>query len=435
VENIIVPDLIRRLTMAIIILVHVIFASFLIGMFTLGVTLEFFWVLNRRNPWFDRLAHGMARVSVYIYSFGAVLAIAFVLLIALFWPVFWTTLINVTFWPFALEGLTFVLTILFLFPWYYTWNSLRRFPAVHLSLGLALVLAAQWQQSMIDVVAGYMLTPVPAEEVLRVFLNPTAIPLNMHRVAGDLSLAGFLVAGYGSFRALRASTAEDRSYFDWVGHIGLIAGLGFLFIQPAIGLSYMIEIRAHAPLAFGILMRGHLSWVFLVQIALLSVLFFLSVLYMWFQVRKSGRRGTTIIRSMLILVGISAVLAVIPYKIGPSQNYLSVPLVIPLGAMQPWKYIALAGLSLGGIGAIVAYLGATRRGLSWGEMRRGGRQAQHILLALSITVVVMMVVMGYIRESARLPFLINFDQEMTVEQQQQFPPLPPPREPAQPGGG
>lgn len=413
--------------MGLLMLVHVQFASFLIGVITLGVALEFIWVVTRRNEWFDRLAYSIARVSVYIYSFGAVLAIAFVLLTALFWPVFWVELVRVTFWPFALEAVTFVIEIVFLFPWYYTWRSMRRHQAAHLSLGLALVVAAQWQQAFIDIVAGYMMTPVPPEDVVRLFLNPTATPLNMHRFAGDLSLAGFFVATAGGVLFLRARTAEDRRYYDWVGHIGLITGLGFLFIQPAIGLSYAEEIRANAAGAFSMMMRGSLSWVFLVQIAILSLLFFLGIYYMWLQVRKSRLPGQRTIFWTLVIAGFSGLLAIQPYVIGPSQDSAWIPWVNPLGAMQPWKYIALAGLSLSGIIAVLAYLSASRRGLAWGEVERGGRRAQKVLVVLGVSVSLMMIVMGYIREAGRLPYLIYSQPGFTIEQQQQYPELPPPR--------
>ncbi|MHB1134020.1 MAG: cytochrome ubiquinol oxidase subunit I [Chloroflexota bacterium] len=418
------PELVRRLTMALLMLTHLQFASFLIGVFTLGVAVEFLWVLSRHNEWLLRLAKGLSLTAVILYGYGAVLAIMFVLLIALMWPTFWIGLVQINFWPFVLEGITFVLTILYLFPWHYTWNSLARFPAVHLSLGLALAVVAQLQQAMIDIVAGYMLTPVPPENQLRLFLNPTAIPLDMHRLAGDLSLAGFFIAAFAAFRTLRSRQSADRAYYDWMGHIGLITGLGFLFIQPAVGLSYVEEIRANAPGAFSQMMRGSLSWVFLVQIFILSVLFFLGVLYMWLQVRKSGRQGGGVLRAMLVLVGLSGLLAIQPYVIGPSQDYAWVAWVNPLGAMQPWKYLALAGLSLGALVATVVYLGASQRGLRWGELAAGGRRAQYTLLVLGVAVSLMMLVMGYIRESGRLPFLIY--NQYTVEEQERFTPLPPP---------
>lgn len=422
-EPTMVPEVIRRLSMALLMLFHIQIAAFLIGIFGLGVTMEFFGILSPGHPYFDRLGHALARISVLLYGTGAVLAISFILVITLLWPDFWYLIMRITFWPMVLEGITFVLTILYLFPWYYTWNSLARFKAVHVSMGLALVVVAQLQQSMIDIMAGYMLTPTPPEDLLRVFFNPTAIPLDMHRIVGDISFAGFIVGGYAAFRALRTQDAEQRAYYDWIGNIGLIAGLGFMFLQPAIGLSYLEEIRASAPGAFTVMMRGRLSWVFLVQSAFLSLLFFLSVLYMMLQLRNSGRGGVRLLRGLLILVGLSGLLLVQPYVLGPSQDHMWVNWVNPIGAMQPWKYVALAGLSLGSIGALLAYMIAQRRGLRWGQMGRDGRRAQYALVALAVLGSAMMLIMGYIRESGRDPYLIYY--QMRVDEPSRFPRLEP----------
>ena len=423
-EPTIVSELIRRLTMGLLMLVHIQFAAFLIGIFGLAVTMELFGVLNSRHPFFDRLAHGLARASVLLYSTGAVLAIIFILVISLFWPTFWYILIRVNIWPMVLEGITFVLTVLYLFPWYYTWNSMARFKAAHVSMGLALVVVVQLQQSMIDVVAGYMLTPTPPQDFLRVFFNPTAIPLDMHRIVGDISFAGFVVAGYAGFRALRNVDTVRGAYFEWMGHIGLIAGLGFMFIQPAIGLAYLEEIRANAPGAFTTMMRGRLSWTFLVQALFLSLLFFLSVLYMHVQVRRRGEKGDWRLRWLLIIVGLSGLLLIQPYVIGPSQDYPWINWVNPIGTMQPWKYFAMAGISLGSIGALLIYLGHSRRGFRWGDIGPRGRAAQYTLVSLALISSLMMLIMGYIRESGRDPYLIYYERHLVDPER--YPPLPPP---------
>ncbi len=418
-----IPESVRSLTMALLMLIHIQFAAFLIGILGLAATMEFFGIISPRQPHFDRLAHSLARTSVLIYGTGAVLAIIFILTISLLWPTFWYTLVRINLWPMVLEGITFVLTILYLFPWYYTWDRLARFKGVHVSMGIALVVVAQLQQSMIDVVAGYMLTPTPPQDLLRIFFNPTAIPLDMHRIVGDISFAGFVVAGWAAFRALRSDDAGQRSYYDWVGNTALIAGLGFMFLQPAVGLAYLEEIRANTPGAFTTMMRGRLSWVFLVQVAFLSVLFFFSVLYMTLQVQKSGRRGGKLLRWLLVVIALSGLLLVQPYVLGPSQDHLWVNWINPIGAMQPWKYIALAGLSLGSIGALLIYLGPQRQDLRWGEMARGGRGAQYSLVALAIVGSAMMLVMGYIRENSRAPYLIYYQQRL--DQPEQYPTLPP----------
>ncbi len=419
-----IPEVVKRVTIAVLTLSHVQFASFLIGLFGVAVTMEFFGLLSPDNqPRFDHLARTLARTAVIIYSTGAVVAIIFILVFTITFPSFWYIVVRDNFWALFLEAITFVLTILYLFPWYYTWDRLADFKWVHVSLGLALIVVAQLQQAMIDVVAGYMLTPVPPEDLLRVIFNPTSLPLDAHRLVGDFSFAGFVVAGYAAFRTLRAKDPDLRSYYDWVGNIGLVAGLGFLFLQPAVGIAYLEEIRANTPGAFDTMMRGRNSWLFLVLVGFISVLFSLSLQYMRLQVRKSDRWGDGLLRGSLIVVVLSALLLLQPYVLGPSQDYAWINWVNPIGSMQPWKYIAFAAMTLASITALIAYLGIQRRGMRWGYLERGGRRAQYFLAALAILASATMVWMGYVRESSRSPYLIYY--RLPIEQPERFPKLQP----------
>ncbi|MCL5025938.1 MAG: cytochrome ubiquinol oxidase subunit I [Chloroflexi bacterium] len=422
-EPSLVPDLVRRLSMALLMLFHLQFAAFIIGVFGLAVVMEFLGLLSPARPYFDRLAHGLARTSVILYSTGAVLAIIFMLVITLFWPTFWYIVIRIAFWPMVLEAIAFVLTILYLFPWYYTWDRLAGFKGAHLAMGVALVAVVNAQQAMIDVMAGYMLTPTPPTDLLRVFFNASTLPLDMHRVVGDVSFAGFVVGGYAALRALRSRDEERRRYYDWMGNAGLIAGLGFLFLQPAIGLAYVEEIRANSPGAFTAMMRGRLSWTFLVQVSFLSALFFLSALYMALQVRKSGERGVRMLTVLLVVVGLSGLLLMQPYVVGPSQGYQWINGINPIGTMQPWKYIAFGGMTLGALGALYAYMGSLRHGLRWGHLGPAGRGAQYILLMLAVVGSLMMLTMGFIRENSRQPFLIYY--ELRWDQPESYPTLQP----------
>lgn len=414
-----VPEVARRFAMGFLMLVHLQFAAFLIGTFALAVTFEFFGLLNPTHPHLDRFAHSLGKTAAIIYSTGAVLAFSFMLLTSIFWPIFWSTLFRVNFWPFFLEAITFALTVLYLFPWYFTWERLARFKWVHLSMGAALVVAAQFQQSMIDVVASFMLTPAQSTDFLRIFFNPTAVPLDLHRLVGDLSWAGFAIAGYAAFKTLRARTPEQRAYYDWMGSVGVIAGVGFMFLQAAIGVEYMEEIRANSPGGFNTMMRGRNAWLFLLQVTFLSVLFLLGMIYMTLQVRKSRRpRG----RLMWWLVGAEAVGALLlmqPYTIGPNEYFHWVNWVNPIGSMQPWKYIAMAIMTLASISAVLVYVGAQRKGMRWGFLGSGGRGAQYSLLTLAVFASFMMALMGYIRENSRIPYLIFYQQ--TLDQPEQYP--------------
>ncbi|MCL4464878.1 MAG: cytochrome ubiquinol oxidase subunit I [Chloroflexi bacterium] len=424
-----VPELARRFVIALLFLTHVQFAAFLIGIFTIAVACEFFALVFGGDN-LMRVARGLGKTAALVYSTGAVLAFMVMFFATIFFPTFWYTILRTSFWALFLEGITFALTILYLLPWYFTWEHLERFRWVHLSLGGALIVAAYFQQSLIDVVASYMLTPAPPEEFLRVLFNATAIPLDMHRIVGDISFAGFLVAGYAAFRALRSREPADHAYYDWLGSLGLLAGLGFLFLQPAIGIEYVEEIRAVSPGAFNAMMRTHNSWLFLLQVAFLSVLFLLSMLYMLWQLGKSDRSGYRRMQSLLAVAALSAVVLLMPRVIGPSQEYMWINWVNPLGAMQPWKYIAFAGLTLSAIFAVATYVGRLRKGLRWGYLGGRGRQAQYLLLTLAVFASFMMALMGFIRENSRVPFLIYYQQQL--DQPEAFPTLLPTPTPAGP---
>jgi hypothetical protein len=74
-----------------------------------------------------------------------------------------------------------------------------------------------------------------------------------------------------------------------------------------------------------------------------------------------------------------------------------------LGLMNPWKYVALAGLTLSGFIMFVIYLGSIQSGLKWGAR---GIIPHVVLLILGLLVVGIMFDMGLIREESRRPFLI-----------------------------
>jgi cytochrome d ubiquinol oxidase subunit I len=400
----------RRLTMALLMLTHIQIAAFIIGALVIGVTSEFLsLVLPRFREPLLKLAHGISFVAVLVYSSGAVLAIVFVWVIAQLWPPFWLAVMRINFWPMVLEAITFALTIAFLFPYYYTWQALSRFRGVHLSLGLAAWAAVHIQQAMIDVMAGYMLTPAPAGQVLRVFLNPTVLPLDVHRTLGNVSFAGFVIAAYAGIRALRARKSPDaakRSYYEWLGGLGLTIGIFLLVLQPAVGLFYLEEIRWHSPGAFNTMMRGRLSSFFLLQATALAALFFLSVLYMARQARGLAHPGARWLKRLTLINLLGCLLLVQPYVIGPSQYTLWVRWVNPIGAMQPWKYIALAVITLSAAAALLIFLGHGLRSMRRareGEIQPG---AQRALIALGLLASGMMLLMGYIRESGRLPYLV-----------------------------
>jgi len=262
--------------------------------------------------------------------------------------------------------------------------------------------------TMIDAVASYMLTPAeaPVTEVARTFLNQTMIPLNMHRFVGNFSYAGFLIAGWGAFRYLRSTREEDREYYDWMGHWGLIWGFGFLILQPVIGYGYLKGIRESAPEAFDTIMLGSKSWLFLSLMIEVAVMTIAATAYFVHKLRFAAKPTPTLHKLSIGALGFMTLFAVL--NIIPADANL-IPQIgltfgggedtkIPLGSMYPWKYVGLIGLMLVGFFIAALYLRATASGFQWG---RASRWSQFALIACAVVVVFTMMTMGYTRETAR----------------------------------
>jgi cytochrome d ubiquinol oxidase subunit I len=255
-----------------------------------------------------------------------------------------------------------------------------------------------------------MLTPAEvesqAELVARSFLNQTMVPLNMHRFVGNFSYAGFLIAGWGAWRYLRTSREDDREYYDWMGHFGLIWGFGFLIMQPVIGYGYLKGIRESAPEGFNVIMLGDKSWVFNLLVIWIAIMTIASTAYFVHKLRFTVKPMETLRKLAVGALGFTALFTVLNIIPNDLDLVPQIGLVflegegteVPLGSMYPWKYIGLIGLMVVGFFVIALYLRATAVGFHWG---RASRWSQYALMACAVTVVLTMVTMGYTRETAR----------------------------------
>jgi cytochrome d ubiquinol oxidase subunit I len=348
-------------------------------------------------------------------------------LITLF-PVFFSYLQNIFFWVFLVEAFMFLGQIIIVYAWYNVWDKLAYRKTLHVVFGMIAGFFGLMAMTMIDGVASYMLTPAeaPATEVGRTFLNQTMVPLNMHRFVGNFSYAGFLIAGWGAWRYLRSTREEDREYYDWMGHWGLIWGFGFLILQPVIGYGYLKGIRESAPEAFDTIMLGDKAWVFLL---LVTEIAFISIAATSYFVHKLKFAQTPMpnLRKMAVgALGFTALFTIL--NIIPSDAAI-VPGVIefasgedtelPLGSMYPWKYIGLIGLMLVGFFVVTLYLRAAANGFHWG---RASNWSQYALMGCAFAVVFTMITMGYTRETARrvdnnpgylIYNCVTLDQELT----------------------
>jgi cytochrome bd ubiquinol oxidase subunit I len=217
---------------------------------------------------------------------------------------------------------------------------------------------------------------------------------------------GFLVAGWAGWRYLRTTREDDREYFDWMGHWGLIWGFGFLIIQPVIGYGYLKGIRETSPAAFNTIMLGDKAWVFNFLALWLTVMSIASTAYFVHKLRFAVKPVEFLRKLSVGALGFTALFTVLNVIPANASFIPQIGLVflggenteIPLGSMYPWKYIGLIGMMLVGFFVITLYLRATATGFYWG---RASRWSQYALIVCAVTVVLTMLTMGYTRETAR----------------------------------
>ncbi|MFN2569800.1 MAG: cytochrome ubiquinol oxidase subunit I, partial [Candidatus Dormibacteria bacterium] len=374
---------------------------------------------------------------------------------------------QITFVVFVFEAGTFIAEVVLLYALYANWNRLRRFRRARLGLLILLNLSQWWQMFFINVVASYMLTPNGGDtSILRQLLNPTDLPLTLHRTVGNVAWAGGLIAAVAGFRYLQATRDAPRAtrtapaplrsvgamaapdggmdmpgrmsggdgeaaYWDWAGQWGLLWAFGLTLVQPWIGYSYAKEVQLHSYDSWYAMMLGGLSNTFLLQLGLLGLIFVLGALYFARRLKAEGLRLWR--RHMVVAV---LLIAVTLFAVQPAwfasthddivaahrdQPWWEGGLRNPLGNFIPYKVACLFLMVIIGVYALTSYLRARQRGLvTMGKARRG---SQGLLLGLGATVLMMMSVMGVIRESSREPYLING--ELTIQHQDTIHPVSP----------
>ncbi len=409
IGNLDVPVIGKNVVIAVLVQSHILFATFIIGAVLIAATSEYLGMVTKQSN-YERFARNLARFVVLLFATGAALAVTFVLALVTLFPVFFSILQNIFFWVFLVEAFMFLGQIIIVYAWYNVWDKLAYRKSLHVVFGFIAGFFGLMAMTMIDAVASFMLTPAEvtseASLVARSFLNQTMVPLNMHRFVGNFSYAGFLIAGWAGWRYLRTTREDDREYYDWMGHFGLLWGFGFLIIQPVIGYGYLKGIRESAPESFNTIMLGDKAWLFNLLVIWIAVLSIASTAYFVHKLRFAIEPMETLRKLAVGALGFTALFTVL--NIIPTNASLipQIGLVfgqgeeteIPLGSMYPWKYIGLIGLMLVGFFIVALYLRASATGFHWG---RASRWSQYALMACAFFVVLTMVTMGYTRETAR----------------------------------
>jgi cytochrome d ubiquinol oxidase subunit I len=402
----------RSIFIAVVMLSHVLFANLHLGGAWVAAGTETAFLRNKK-PRYNRLARSITLFNVILFSAGATFAIAGVLFFISLFPTFASEAFHIYWWPLLAEAILFAIEIFFLYTYWFSWDRISN--GWHQFLGYGYAVAVFFQTLMINTLASGMLTPgadqinwgpaglltMPLASLQAWWFNATTWILQFHRLAAAVSFFGFLLAMLGMFHYLDRQDKASKTYWDLVGSYGLSWGLLGLVFQPLIGIVYMFTIFKNQPTAFASIMLGSRAWEMVLMVGLLSLLFITVLVYLYDRKEKilkspGNEKVHQIFRVFLVVAVACGFILVQPYTMAFGVN--------PLGYMS-YKLVALLLLII--IGAFVFGIDLIMLRepgiVEWGSLSKTSRSSGIIAGIFGLSIVI---IMGYVRESARSPWTI-----------------------------
>ena len=313
---------------------HTYFGGFVLSIPLFSLLLEFLGITRKKQASqqkLDGLAHDILRVALLSLSITALLGSFMLVTFVTLYPGFMNYM-GGTFKPvMPVYAMVFVSEAFLLALYYYTWDFLKT-PAlkwVHMTLGvlsnatgvLLLLLANSW--------ASFMMAPAGVDaqghflgNVWHLLHSPLWNPLNTHRFLADIMSGGAVVVAYATYRFFMSKTAEDRAYYDWVGHVFLVVVVCALLPMPLAGYWLMravFEFRQTMGMA---MMGGMLSWLFVLQAIMVGVLFLGINYYIWQSLARlqGGERFHSHFKAILFALMVCFLVWFTPHTIAMSGS-------------------------------------------------------------------------------------------------------------------
>jgi cytochrome bd ubiquinol oxidase subunit I len=296
------PYLGNRVAVWVVSQLHILFAAFILGAPVFVVISE--WLgLRNNDPRYDRLAKEVTKVTAILYSMTALTGGFFVLILVVLYPDFTGWLFN-HFFPIMgiIYPLLFIGETIVLYLYWYTWDTLKgEKKGRHLALGVLLNVIGIATLVAIDAPTSFMNTPVKAAEGmelgLREFIETSAtlwdkvnnfswMPLNFHRLVGNVTFGGFITGLIAAYMYMFSKTEEEKAYYDWMGFVGNLIGIGALLFLPLMGYVYAAEFYEYDPSIGPYMMSDQLSMFFVMQGGMVGLIFLFSAYYIWLSMKR-----------------------------------------------------------------------------------------------------------------------------------------------------
>ncbi len=404
----------RGLT-GIVMLSHIFFATLFVG-YAIGAPLLKGWGRRNGDQRAERLAYSLAHFNVLTFSFGATLAGLFLVLIIGFYPRVSSVLFTQFFWLAPVLAMTVMIAAMYFFYIHFYKGGTENIWA-----GIAAAFFILVWQTIMTGIDTFMVTGAGSQELgggvggaFGAMLNPMFIQLNLHRTVGNLSWPAFAVAAWAGFMYLRSKTAEDRSFYDWAGSMGVMWGTIFLLFQPFIGFAITYGMKVGLDYSGGELAAGasgpydrlvgsgpgadsFTSNLLYINLLMVVLLFVVANTAMYLGANRHPEDGG---RRQIKFFGLVAAISGL-YSVSPFADF-------PFLYM---RYIMMAIMTLATLGALVSYVRG-RRQFRYGSP---GRSYQMLLMSIGVLAAVLMMGMGWMKSNSRAPYTIYGQPEYRVE--------------------
>ncbi len=327
---------------------HILFAGFILGAPIFIVISE--WLgYRKQDPRYDRLAKEVTKVTVILYSMTALTGGLFIFVLLATYPQFTTWLINHFFLIFAvLYPLLFIGETIVLYLYFYTWDAWKgEKKGRHIALGVLLNVIGTVTLFVIDGPTSFMNTPSKAVEGISLvdfiqtatlwdkIFNYSWMPLNLHRLVGNVTFGGFIAGLIAAYMYMGSKSEAERSYYDWMGFVGNLIGVGALLFLPFMGYLLAYELCDYDASICPYMMADQLSMFFEMQGAMIGLIFLASNYYIWLSMKRieGVERVRMSVLTPLVMIALPFVMTFI-WTIFPVPDPMSLAVLIPL-ALAP----------------------------------------------------------------------------------------------------
>jgi cytochrome d ubiquinol oxidase subunit I len=321
---------------------HTLFGAFILGAPIFIVISE--WLGYRKQDLrYDRLAKEVTKVTVILFSMTALTGGMFIFVLLAAYPQFTTWFINQFYLVFAVfYPLLFISGAIVLYTYFYMWDVWKgEKKGRHIALGVLLNLIGMTLLFVIDGPTSFMNTPVKAEGLSPQDLlatatlwdkiaNQTWMPLNLHRIDGNVAFGGFVTGLIGAYMYMGAKSQEERAYYDWMGFAGNLIAVGATLFQPFTGLLLAYEMCDYDFSFCPYMMADQLSMFFEMQGAMIGLMFLAINYYVWLSLKRI--EGVEKVR-ITILAPI--VMVAFPFAMMVVMNYYWIPDPMSLAFLLP----------------------------------------------------------------------------------------------------